>query len=385
MDQWVINERSRALVHAIVGIRAGWRHETDRNRGITHLLEHVLLLGNDEYPSPDIETGKYGVQLGGRTNPEHTLFWFTSVREDFQEVFKLLLSLVFRPHFDEDKIEKEKQTKIIPAVIRETDFTAWDLANEWAMNLIFDWDFLLSLGTERSIVSLTGEDLMVWHRRYYGLTNSFVMISGNVEENEVARIIKETRVPANAENPSPFQHHWNKKGIFFERNGMKNMEVVYGFRLPEYDVGYEILTIVLGRHPFGKLCGDGFNKLAFTTSSKLEWTNTRGGLFVGFAANSCDSVEEINENLWQLVRNFDINEGELEAAKRARLLRILQIKEGGEQTLLNFVTHPSILIHKSCDEMLREVKQVDRTQILTLAASCLNEKNAVRVLVGPSE
>lgn len=295
MDQWVIHERSKALVHAIIGIRAGWRHETDRNRGITHLLEHALLLGNDRYLSPDIESGKYGVQLGGMTNPEHTLFWFTSAREDFQEVFKLLLSLVFRPHFSEDKIENEKQTKIVPAVVRETDFSAWDLANEWAKNLIFDWNFLLSLGTEKDIVSLTGEDLLVWHRRYCGLMNSFVVISGNVEKNRVARLVEETDVPANSENPSPFRHRWTKKEVFVERNEMKNTEVVYGFRLPQYDVGYEILNIILGRHPLGKLRGDRFSKLAFTAGSKLEWTNTGGALLVGFGADSPDSADKIDE------------------------------------------------------------------------------------------
>jgi predicted Zn-dependent peptidase len=61
------------------------------------------------------------------------------------------------------------------------------------------------------------------------------------------------------------------------------------------------------------------------------------------------------------------------------------VKEGGEQTLLNFVRHPSVFNHRSHEKMLREVKQVDKTQMLTLAKSCLNEQNAVRVLVGSKE
>ena len=385
MDQWVINERSKALVHAIIGIRAGWRHEAGRKRGITHFLEHALLLGNDRYPSPDIESWKRGIQISGMTNSEHTLFWSTSTKEDFQDVFRLLLSLVFHPHFNEDKIEKEKHMKIIPTVVHETDFTAWELAYESAMNLIFDWDFLLSLGVEKDIVSLTKENLMVWHKRYYGSPNSFVVISGDVGENRVAEIVEEADVPANVGKPSPFQHHWNKKEVFVERNGMKNTEVVYGFRLPRYDVGFEILNIILCRYPLGKLWEDTFCKLSFSTSSKLEWTNTNGGLLVNFAASSCDNVSEIDENLWQLLRNFDMEESELEAAKKAMLLKMLLVKEGGEQTLLNFVRHPSVFIHRSYEKMLREVKQVDKTRILALATSCLNKQNAVRVLVGSRE
>lgn len=385
MDQLVITERSKTLVHTIIGIKTGWRHEVEGKRGITHFLEHAIFLGNNNHPSPDIETEKYGVQLNGMTNPEHTLFWFTSTREDFQDVFKLCLSLIFHPDFNENKIEKEKQTKILPAVVHETDFTPWELANEWAMNLIFDWDFLLSLGKEEDINSLTKEDLGIWHKKYYGSLNSFIVTNGRIQKNEVVRLVEEADVPFAVDTPFPSGRRWNRKEVFVGRKGMKNMELVYGFRLPHYDIGYEILSIILGRHPLGKLWGDKFSKFAYAMSSRVEWTSTGGGLFVNFGTNSCNSASEIDKNLWVLLRDFDIDEGELEAAKRVKLLKMLRVKEEGEQPLLNFVTHPSFYTHKSFEKMLQEVNQVEKTRILTFASHFLNKENAVRVTVGPEK
>jgi predicted Zn-dependent peptidase len=166
MEEWIIPERNKALVHAAIGIRAGWRHEETGKKGIIHFLEHTVFLGNREHPSPNVEAADYSVRFGGMTEPEQTLFWFTSAKEDSSNLFRLFLSLIFHPEFNKDKIEKERKEKIVPAVVHESDFTPWELANEWAKNLTFNWDFMLSLGKEKDVRSLTRQDLMFWHRKY---------------------------------------------------------------------------------------------------------------------------------------------------------------------------------------------------------------------------
>ncbi|HRU73961.1 MAG TPA: insulinase family protein [Caldisericia bacterium] len=116
-------ERSKALAHAIIGIKAEWRNEKIEKRGITHFLEHAIFLGNKCYPTPNNQVAKYGVQLEGMTLPEYTIFFFTSAKEDFTEILSIFLSLIFNPKFNKVKLEKEKKDKIITAVIQESDFT----------------------------------------------------------------------------------------------------------------------------------------------------------------------------------------------------------------------------------------------------------------------
>ena len=54
----VVRRKRKRLTYVKIGIRAGWRHEVDGIRGISHFLEHAVFLGNSSYPSPDMEAIK---------------------------------------------------------------------------------------------------------------------------------------------------------------------------------------------------------------------------------------------------------------------------------------------------------------------------------------
>ena len=99
-------------------------------RGISHFLEHSIFLGSEEYPEPDAEVAKYGVSLNGETQPDRTIFFFFSLPEDAEEVLEIPLSLIYSPSFPPEKVEEEKESKIIPAVVKESDYAPWELAYE---------------------------------------------------------------------------------------------------------------------------------------------------------------------------------------------------------------------------------------------------------------
>lgn len=380
MEHLVIYERSKSLVHAVIGIKAGWRDEEPGKRGISHFLEHATFLGNSEYPSPDKEVGKYGVQLDGMTLPEHTLFLFTSHAREFTKILSLFLSLIFQPDFNENRLEKEKKEKIITAVIQESDLTPWELAEEWARNLLFNWNFLLSLGTEKDIKSLSREDLTIRHKKYYHDLNSFIVVYGNIEDEEIVECIRDVDIPLSGEIPRVAEVNWNKKEIYIEREGIKNAEIVYGFKLPQYSVEWEILSVILGNYAISKLW-ERFSRLTYTVSSRLEWTTTGGGFFLYFGATSHDNIREIDRDLWFLLKGLEINERELEYAKNIKSLEILKMKEGGENGLLKFVFQNPGLRYKNFDEVIGEINNIRRDKVLSLAERFLNKENVIKSIV----
>jgi predicted Zn-dependent peptidase len=382
MEQLIITEKAKNLVHVVIGIKAGWRHEETGKRGITHFLEHAIFLGNKSHPFPDDEMAKCGASLDGMTLPEHTLFFFTSSKEDFAKIFSLLLSLLFHPEFCKERLEKEKKGSIITAVVRETDHTPWELSHEWAKNLVFNWDFRLSLGKEEDIELLTKEDLTAWHRRYYHSLNSFIVIFGDVQEDEATRLVEEANIPLSSEVPSPLEIYWDKKEMFVERKGTKNVEMVYGFNLSQYDIKWELLSVILGNYPISKLWDEKFSKFTYTVGSQLEWTMRGGGFFLYFGATSIGSTYDIDKNLWFLLENLEIAVRELEFVKKIKLLEILKMKEGGERGLFKFVFHNPFLCYKNFEEMIKRINSVKKEEVLALAEELLNKSNVVRVMVG---
>jgi len=379
MKQLVIKEQSKSLVHAVIGIKTGWRHEPVGKRGISHFLEHAVFLGNSSYPAPDDEVAKYGVQLNGITGPEQTLFYFTSMKEDFNKIFRLFLSLIFHPGFDETRLEKEKKEKIITAVSQESDYTSWELAYEWARNLVFNWQFITNLGTGEEIALLTKDDLIDWHRRYFHAENSFIITYGNIQEHEVTKSLKDIDIPSNGERPVALEVKHEKKEIFIEREGVDNVEMVYGFRLPQYDIGWEILRVILGNYPISRLQKE-FGEFTYTVGSTLGWTTTGGGFFLYFGATSIEKASSVDKHLSQLLERMDIDEKELELAKKIRILEIVKMKEGGERGLMRFLACNPYL--RNFEEMIEEIREVNKDRVLSLTREFLTSKRAVKVGVG---
>lgn len=379
MEQLFITESRKNLVHTIIGIKTGWRHEKVGKRGITHFLEHAIFLGNDDYPSPDNEVAKYGVSLEGMAMPEHTIFFFTSSKDDFAKNFTLLLSLIYQPKFDEEKLNKEKEEKILTTINQESNFTPRELAHEWAKNILFNWDFMSSLGTEEELMSITKGDLEDWHRKYYHAQNSFIVIYGDVRKDEVIKLIERAEVPLNGEIPEPTKINWDKKESFTKSEGMRNAEMVYGFGIPEYNIEWEILSVILGNYPISKLWKDRFSKFTYTVGSQLKWTSTGGGFFLYFGANSIGDTYEIDKNLWSLFEDLEIDEDEF--AKKIKLIEIWRMKESGEQGLLRFISLNPFLRYKNFDEMAEKINQTDKKKILALSKRLLNKENVVKIIV----
>ena len=194
-------------MHLLIGIRAGWRHEPIGKRGITHFTEHLIFEGNEKYPEPDGFAGKYGVEPTGKTVFENTLFFFTAHKEDWKEILKMFLSIIFHPSLDK-RFDEIKDHEILTAITEETDYTPWELAYQWAYNLVFQTDFRKSLGTKKDIAGLTYKDIKEWHTKYYHMQNAFLLLNGNVDEAEVLEILEDVSPPEDGDIPSVQSVQW---------------------------------------------------------------------------------------------------------------------------------------------------------------------------------
>lgn len=378
----IVIRGNKKLVHSIIGIGAGWRHEKPGIRGITHFLEHAIFLGNKIYPEPDEEAGKLGVELEGMTLPEHTLFYFTSLEEDFNRIFSMFLSLIFHPEFNPDKLHKEKEESILTAIVQESDYTPWELAYAWAENLLFDWDFRLSLGTEEDIRSIDVNDLVDWHGKYYNSSNSFVMVYGNIEESGVAIAMEKAKIPVGERVPIPFKARWNEREKVIYREDTKNIDMIYGFKISEYDIGWEVFNLMIGScHPITKEW-EVWRKYCYTIETNLEWTKEgEGGLFLYFGATSLRNSEEIDKSLFSVLKSMKIKEEEVEKAKKILLTEILKMKEGGERGFFKFFKFNHLFRYRDFDEILSEIENITKDKIVKLKGLLAQEK-PVKIKVG---
>jgi len=347
------------LFKALLSVNVGWSHEHPGKRGISHFLEHAIFLGNEKYSEPDRETAKYGVVLNGETLEDRTVFFFTGMKEDASRVLEILLSLVFKPSFPEDKVQEEKMSKIIPAVVKESDYYPWELAFEWARNLIFNWDFRYSMGTEEELKNMGVEDLRDWHKRYYHAENTLLLLTEPVH-------FEDLEIPERGEMPRRQLVNHKKKEVIIER-GLKNAEIVCGFPLENYDIRALLLSTILGNNPTS-LLWQAFHREAYMVDSRVEW-HGNGGLFFYLGANT-RNFKNMQRKFERFLQELKISRENVETTKKILAVELLEMERSpkGLYGLLKLCSSQNL---KSFAEILQSIKGIAVEDLRDYASAVL--------------
>ncbi len=346
MKSLVLKESSRKISCALISINVGWAHEPLGLRGISHFLEHAIFLGNEEYKEPDMNVGIYGVNLNGETLEDRTIFFFTSLEEDMDEILKILLSLVFKPSFNEDKVEEEKRSKILPAVVKEDDYYPWELAYEWARNLVFGWDFRYSMGLKDEIEKMDVEDLYRWHRRYYHKENSILILSSPSK--------LDMDIPCGGEKPIFQEIKYRKNKIVMNKN-IPNAEIVYAIPYNTYDLRVHLLSIILGNYPTSLLWRE-FHRTAYMVDSRTEWHNGKGGFFIYIGASTRDD-EKIRKEFKKFWENLKIKKEDVEIAKKILNLEMIE-KDRSSYRLIHLLKNDPLLKFGGFENMCKLISEI---------------------------
>ncbi len=183
---------SRSVCLAIL-VGSGSCHETEREAGISHFVEHLLFKGTQRRPtakniSEDIE-GVGGIINGG-TDKEITVYWCKVASPHFPIALDVLSDILLNSRFDSKDIEQERH------VIMEEINMNLDIPQQRVGMLI---DELLwpeqPLGREvtgykETVSSITREHLLSYVARRYMPNNTVLSIAGNIQHEECMTQIK---------------------------------------------------------------------------------------------------------------------------------------------------------------------------------------------------
>ncbi len=343
-----VKDNKSKLADILLSVNVGWSHEPVGRRGISHFLEHSLFLGNEEHVNPDDETAKYGVTLNGETLPDRTVFFFSSLPEDAEDILKILLSLVYNPSFPSDKVEEEKMSKIITSIVQESDYNPWELAYEYAKNMVFKWDFHESMGTMEDLENIHIEELRVWHKKYYHGGNSILLVPEYINVDSL-------RVPHGKEFPERRIREWENKEIVVKK-GLNNAELVYGFPLEKYDLRAFLLSTILGNYPTSLFWKE-FHRDAYMVESRVEWHHGKGGFFAYIGLNDND-YEKAKKKFVNFIENLKITPEDLEIAKKIFMIETLR-KERSSYKLFSLIAMDPELKFGSFREILEKIEGIE--------------------------
>jgi len=321
----IYEEKDTNSVAVEVMVKVGSNNEKNKERGITHFIEHMVFEGtNKRRNSQEIanEIEKIGGELNAYTSSERTCFYVKVLKRHFDKALDVLADIVQNPLFREEDIEKEKKIvgKEIDLVNDEPRFYQWILF-EKSLYEKHPTRFP-TYGSKKIVGSLRKEDILDYYKKYYVSSNMVVSIVGKINEwkkkVEEKFILGEKREVKEVKVEEPFRKG-NK--IKKEKRKIANSYLVLGYKTvprnhPDSYI-LEVINGVLGRGQSGWMFQEIRGKRGLCYEVGTQHISERDfGYFAAYLSTDKRKIDLVKKLiLEQLEKLKKISEKDLKEAK----------------------------------------------------------------------
>jgi len=394
----VVTERMEG-VHSIslgICIMSGSRDENENEKGISHLIEHMLFKGTETRTAKDIAVAieSIGGALNAFTAKEFTYYYARFLDKHLDRVWELLADILEHPKFEEKEFIKEKA--VILEEIKSFEDSPEEQAFHGLTRTLFK-DHPLAhpiMGTRGELNSLSHDDLLRFRALYYTGDNLIVAASGHLEHEKLVELVNSSL--------SPYHNRSKKTGQLPEkgspeikiktRRDISQVRVALGCRTTKYDSKERMPLLVLNT-----LLGDGMSSRLFqrlreeeakvyTVFSYLELFKDTGFLGV-YLATSKNHLQSVTNNIFDeftKLREKGVNQEELKNTKEHLKGELILGLESTANRMVR-LTKDEIYLSRyvSLDEVISSIDNVKEEDIASLAERFLNPNNYSMSIVGP--
>lgn len=171
----------------------GSRYEDEKQRGISHFIEHMMFKGTERRPTAQQVSEAIeglGGEMNASTGSELTLYEVKVAHHHLPIALDVLVDMFRHSKFAPEEVEKERQV-IIQEICR-----MMDMPESWVHVLIANqvwpqhpagWD---TAGTKESVSAISQEDMLNYIDRTYTPASTVISLAGNLEHDEVVSQIK---------------------------------------------------------------------------------------------------------------------------------------------------------------------------------------------------
>jgi zinc protease len=197
-----------------VWYKVGSSYEYGGITGISHMLEHMMFKGTEEYPAGEFSRiiAENGGNENAFTSHDYTAYFQTMDKSRLEVSFRLEADRMRNLKILKPELDKELQ------VVREerrmrTDDKPRSKTREYLMAMAFTnspYQFPV-IGWPADIESYTVQDLQQWYQQWYAPNNAILVVIGDVEPEQVFTLAEqyfgplqpETIIPPKAQTEIP--------------------------------------------------------------------------------------------------------------------------------------------------------------------------------------
>lgn len=190
----VLEDHSIPLVTIEMAVRNGSFTEPPELNGLSHLYEHMFFKTNRAVANQEdyVRTiGNLGIAYNASTREEVVNYYFTTTSPHLRTALQFMRDSIRYPLFDEREFERERQV-VIGEIDRQESNPFFYLNKGMNERLFSKYPSRKTpIGSRQTVSAATTGTMRLIQERYYVPNNSALVITGDVEPEEVFKIAQE--------------------------------------------------------------------------------------------------------------------------------------------------------------------------------------------------
>jgi len=394
-------DNTNPIVSVDIWYHVGAKDEDPGRTGFAHLFEHMMFQGSSNVGKTDhfnyIQNA--GGTVNGTTNQDRTNYFETAPSNQLElllwlESDRMSTLQVTQENFDNQrevvKEEKRQRYDNVPYGSR------WgEMMKRLFKGQTYEW---IPIGSMDDLNSADLNYAQDFYRKYYSPDNAVIVVSGDIDYDEAARLVKKyfsDLKPANTvkkKYPEVIFNQGEVRDVIYDN--VQLPAVYIGYKIPgttNKDIqALEMLSMILGDGRSSRIYKDiVYDKKTAKSAGSFIWDNEVGGMFIvvatGFKNTNTDSLINDITEIVNSTGTEPVNDTELEKVKNSvenDYINRMQTILGKADMLANYWT-----FHKNTDLINTSINDylgVTKEDILNAAKKYLNSNNRVVLTYLPS-
>lgn len=190
----VLEDHSVPLVTLELAVKNGSYTEPPELNGLSHLYEHMFFKANRAVANAEdyLRTiGQLGIAYNGTTREEVVDYYFTTTTPNLRTAMQFMRDSVRYPLFEQGEFEREREV-VIGEIDRNESNPFFYLNKEMTARMFLKYTSRKSpLGNRQTVSTATTDMMRLIQSRYYVPNNSALVITGDVNPEEIFKMAQD--------------------------------------------------------------------------------------------------------------------------------------------------------------------------------------------------
>lgn len=221
-------------------------------RGLAHLLEHMIFKGTKQLSESDIDaiSRKFGASYNAFTSHDMTSYYFETNKNNWEPFVQILADCMQNARFDEQHLASELWAVIQELKMNKDNY--WRMMLEKIISSLFSANHpyhVPIIGYKEDLLDLSGARLKKFYDKYYHPDHATLVVVGDIDPVEVSATVNKyfgqilaKKTVIDVTFPSPSHDLVTIQSRFYE--DIKNQQLAFYWRIPGLKDKQELVSTV---------------------------------------------------------------------------------------------------------------------------------------------